>query len=270
MSVISNYFKHINFEQLGMELLSKIGSLILLLVVFVILRRLIKWIFKKTLAKSIALKSNDQGRQQTLMKLCQNGLDYSLYFILAYSVLAIIGVPISSLLAGAGIAGLAIGLGAQGFLTDLVNGIFILIERQYDVGDMVVIQNITGVVTNLGVRTTQLLQLDGTYNYIPNRNITVVSNLSRGNMRAQIDLPIPFTTDLAALHNLIEEVNQEHVPKHPDIVGFPIIQGPRTLVNGQVIYRIDITTKNGRQFDIYTTFFKLYQNALLEAGVIGH
>lgn len=67
----------------------------------------------------------------------ENILNYALYFILIYWVLSILGLPVSSLLAGAGIAGVAIGLGAQGFLSDLVNGFFILIEHQFDVGDVV-------------------------------------------------------------------------------------------------------------------------------------
>lgn len=268
MKLINTYFRTINIEELGLELLSKLASLILLVLGFVILKKILRFIFKKKIFQSKTFNLQDQSRQNTIIKLLQNSLNYSLYFILAYSVLAIIGVPISSLLAGAGIAGLAIGLGAQGFLTDLVNGVFILIERQYDVGDTVIIQNITGVVTNLGIRTTQLLQLDGTYNYIPNRNITVVSNLSRGKMRAQIDLPIPFAIDMDKLQQLIEEINQEHVPNHPEIIGYPIIQGPRTLVNGQVIYRIDFTTANGQQFKVYSQFFKLYQEALRQSGLL--
>ncbi|MGT2866299.1 mechanosensitive ion channel family protein [Streptococcus fryi] len=268
MKLINTYFKTINIEELGLELLSKIASLLLLILSFIIFKKTLKFIFKRKIFKSKAFTLQDQSRQNTIVKLLQNSLNYSLYFILVYSILAIIGVPISSLLAGAGIAGLAIGLGAQGFLTDLVNGVFILIERQYDVGDTVIIQNITGVVTNLGIRTTQLLQLDGTYNYIPNRNITVVSNLSRGKMRAQIDLPIPFAIDMTKLQQLIEDVNHEHVSKHPEIIGHPIIQGPRTLVNGQVIYRIDITTTNGQQFNIYSQFYKLYQEALRQSGLL--
>ena len=162
MKLINTYFKTINIEELGLELLSKIASLLLLILSFIIFKKTLKFIFKRKIFKSKAFTLQDQSRQNTIVKLLQNSLNYSLYFILVYSILAIIGVPISSLLAGAGIAGLAIGLGAQGFLTDLVNGVFILIERQYDVGDTVIIQNITGVVTNLGIRTTQLLQLDGT------------------------------------------------------------------------------------------------------------
>ena len=85
-------------------------------------------------------------------------------------------------------------MGAQGFLSDLVNGFFILLERQLDVGDTVRVTNgpitIAGTVSSVGIRTTQVRDADGTLHFIPNRNIMVVSNLSRGNQRVLIDMPI--------------------------------------------------------------------------------
>lgn len=111
-------------------------------------------------------------------------------------MLSILGVPVSSLLAGAGLAGVAIGLGAQGFLTDVVNGFFILLENQFEVGDSVVIGTVEGNISSVGIRTTQIRGFDGTLHFIPNRNITVVSNKSRGDMRVQIDIPIYAHTDL--------------------------------------------------------------------------
>ncbi|MCC9882215.1 mechanosensitive ion channel family protein, partial [Streptococcus agalactiae] len=113
-----------------------------------------------------------------------------------YWILSILGVPISSLLAGAGIAGVAIGLGAQGFLSDVVNGFFILLENQFDVGDIINVGTVSGTVTNVGIRTTQIHDFDGTLHFIPNRNITIVSNKSRSNMRAQIDIPLFVHTNL--------------------------------------------------------------------------
>ena len=97
--------------------------------------------------------------------------------------MSILGLPVSSLLAGAGIAGVAIGMGAQGFLSDVINGFFILFERQLDVGDEVVLTNgpitVSGKVVSVGIRTTQLRSDDQALHFVPNRNITVVSNFSR-------------------------------------------------------------------------------------------
>ena len=120
-------------------------------------------------------------------------MNYCLYFILIYWILSILGLPVSSLLAGAGIAGVAIGLGAQGFLSDLVNGFFILLERQLDVGDTVRLTNgpitIAGTVSSVGIGRPRCETQMGPWHYVPNRNIMVVSNLSRGNQRVLIDMP---------------------------------------------------------------------------------
>ena len=120
-------------------------------------------------------------------------MNYVLYFFLVYCLLSILGVPVSSLLAGAGLAGVALGLGAQGFLSDVVNGFFILLENQFEVGDAVEVGAVTGLVSTVGIRTTQIRGFDGTLHFIPNRNITIVSNKSRGDMRAQIDIPVSYT-----------------------------------------------------------------------------
>ncbi|WP_153053294.1 mechanosensitive ion channel family protein, partial [Streptococcus suis] len=90
---------------------------------------------------SLKVSTQEIGRQKTISRLVESILNYLLYFILIYCILSILGLPVSSLLAGAGIAGVAVGLGAQGFLSDLVNGFFILIERQFDVGDVVKLTN---------------------------------------------------------------------------------------------------------------------------------
>lgn len=156
-------------------------------------------------------------------------MNYTLYFFLIYWILSILGVPISSLLAGAGLAGVAIGLGAQGFLTDVVNGFFILLENQFEVGDSVVIGLVEGNISSVGIRTTQVRGFDGTLHFIPNRNITVVSNKSRGDMRAQIDIPIYAHTDLDKMMVVIKTVNKDHLEDFPEIVGSPNVLGPQTL-----------------------------------------
>ncbi|MBM7635921.1 small conductance mechanosensitive channel [Streptococcus saliviloxodontae] len=187
--------------------------------------------------------------------------------MLIYWVLSIIGIPVSSLLAGAGLAGVALGLGAKDFLSDLVNGFFILLENQYDVGESVEIGSVTGIVSSVGIRTTQIRGFDGTLHTIPNRNISIVSNKSRGDMRAQIDIPILAHTNLEQMTQVIKQVNDEQVPHFPQIVGAPTILGPKTTPNGQLVFRIDIFVQNGMQSAIYSEFYRLYQEALIADGI---
>ncbi|MFC5631077.1 MULTISPECIES: mechanosensitive ion channel family protein [Streptococcus] len=263
MKIIENYLISWHLEELG----TKLVSLLLLLLLFTLTKRLCHFAFKHTIKKSLAFSQSTPARQKTLVKLIHSALNYALYFILVYWALTIIGVPVSSLLAGAGIAGVAIGLGAQGFLSDVLNGFFILLENQFDVGESIEIGSITGYVSSVGIRTTQIRGFDGTLHFIPNRNITIVSNKSRGNMRVQIDLPVFAHSDLEMISSIITEINQTHLAKHPEVVGPVNLIGPRTLPTGQFIFRVDLFVENGHQQRIYSVFFKLYQEALVAAGI---
>lgn len=269
--IINNYFGKFDFEAILTDLFSKLISLFLLLLAFYLAKKLIHLSVKKIIQPSLKLAKHEINRQRTLARLIENVLNYALYFLLVYWALTILGLPVSSLLAGAGIAGVAIGLGAQGFLTDLVNGFFILLERQFDVGDFVTLTNgsitITGTVYSVGIRTTQVRGADGTLHFIPNRNILVVSNQSRGDMRVQIDLPLAMTVDLEKVYQVIEKVNDQELENYTAVTQAPIILGPQTGSNGQFSFRINIFVENGQQIAIYHAFYRLYQEALLEAGI---
>ncbi|HEO2721442.1 TPA: mechanosensitive ion channel family protein [Streptococcus agalactiae] len=267
MITLEKFIDHLNVEEVLFTFFTKLISILLLIIAFVIVRQVINYLFEKTVNRSLAFSRQKVARQKTLAKLSHNVLNYTLYFFLFYWILSILGVPISSLLAGAGIAGVAIGLGAQGFLSDVVNGFFILLENQFDVGDIINVGTVSGTVTNVGIRTTQIHDFDGTLHFIPNRNITIVSNKSRSNMRAQIDIPLFVHTNLDQISDIVTKINEEYVSKHPAIVGEPTVFGPTTNANGQFVYRINIFAQNGAQFDIYAEFYKLYQKAILEEGI---
>ncbi|HEO0875365.1 TPA: mechanosensitive ion channel family protein [Streptococcus agalactiae] len=267
MITLEKFIDHLNVEEVLFTFFTKLISILLLIIAFVIVRQVINYLFEKTVNRSLAFSRQKVARQKTLAKLSHNVLNYTLYFFLFYWILSILGVPISSLLAGAGIAGVAIGLGAQGFLSDVVNGFFILLENQFDVGDIINVGTVSGTVTNVGIRTTQIHDFDGTLHFIPNRNITIVSNKSRSNMRAQIDIPLFVHTNLDQISDIVTKINEEYVSKPPAIVGEPTVFGPTTNANGQFVYRINIFTQNGAQFDIYAEFYKLYQKAILEEGI---
>lgn len=267
MRIITKYIEQLQIEQVAIDFFSKLISLTLLILFFMLAKRIAEFIFNNTIAKSISLSRQNTARQKTLIKLLHNIMNYALYFVLIYLVLSILGVPISSLLAGAGLAGVAIGLGAQGFLSDVVNGFFILLENQYDVGDSIEIGTVSGNVSSVGIRTTQIRGFDGTLYFIPNRNITIVSNKSRGDMRTQIDIPIYAHTDLEKMTDIIKTVSKENLENYPEIVGIPSVLGPRTNITGQLVFRVDIFVQNGQQNRIYSDFFRFYQEALLANGI---
>jgi len=178
-----SYFDKLDLTSVFENLLTKVISLLILFVLFYIAKKLLHTTVKRIVKPSLKFSNRDAGRQKTISRLLENVFNYILYFFLVYCILSILGLPVSSLLAGAGIAGVAIGMGAQGFLSDVINGFFILFERQLDVGDEVVLTNgpitVSGKVVSVGIRTTQLRGEDQALHFVPNRNITVVSNFSR-------------------------------------------------------------------------------------------
>ena len=270
MTFIQNYLSQFNLDSILTTFFNKALSILLLYLVFFVTKKLVRASVRKLLLPSLKLARQDQGRQKTIMRLVENILNYALYFILIYWILSILGLPVSSLLAGAGIAGVAIGLGAQGFLSDLVNGFFILVEHQFDVGDVVCLTNgpitIGGTIVSVGIQTTQVRDADGTLHFIPNRNILVVSNKSRGDMRAQIDLPLSPRADLEKVSQVIGAVNEKYLPDYPAIKGCQVL-GAQASPSGQFSYRIHLTVENGQQNYIYHTFYGLYQEALVQAGI---
>lgn len=270
MTFFQKYLDQFDMDGILTTVFNKVLSLILLYIVFYVAKKLLRLTIKKILAPSLKLARHDEGRQKTISRLVDNMLNYALYFILIYWMLSIIGLPVSSLIAGAGIAGVAIGLGAQGFLSDLVNGFFILVEHQFDVGDIVRLTNgpitIEGTIISVGIRTTQVRDADGTLHFIPNRNILVVSNKSRGDMRAQIDIPLYPTVDLEKVAQIIEAVNQEQLPAYPAIKTCTVL-GAQASPTGQFSYRVHFLVENGQQKAIYHTFYGLYQEALVQAGI---
>lgn len=270
-NVFSRYIQQFDWSKIADDLFSKLVSLLLLFILFYIVKKILHLSVTKIISPSLKLSKQDVARQKTITRLIENLLNYVLYFLLIYWVLSILGLPVSSLLAGAGIAGVAIGMGAQGFLSDLVNGFFILLERQLDVGDNVRLTNgsinIAGTVISVGIRTTQVRDADGTLHFVPNRNIMVVSNLSRGDMRVLIDIPLYAQTDLDEIYRIISKVNEEAVPEHPEILKEPDVLGPQMASNGQFNFRISMIVQGGMQVSIYHIFYRLYHEALLREGI---
>ena len=262
MNILQKYIQQFNFEESLMLLISKGIKLLILLIIFLLSKKIINFLFKHTVGRSLSWTIQTSDRKKTIEQLVHNCMHYILYFFLVYWLLSILGVPVSSLLAGAGLAGVALGLGAQGFLSDVVNGFFILLEDQFEVGDSVEVGAITGLVSTMGIRTTQIRGFDGTLHFIPNRNITIVSNKSRGDMRAQIDIPVYTSTDINKVTSIIQQVNKDNIENYPEIIGSPNIIGLTSKPSGQLVFRVDIFTKNGQQVHIYAEFLKLYNEAL--------
>lgn len=263
---LSSWQKYINqnkLQQLGDHLFKIIFQIIILSVLFIIL----KHIGDKLIPRLFERKDNTNGRLQTLNTLTHNAFAYIIIFFYLYGFLSILGVPVGTLIAGAGIFSLAIGFGAQGFVKDIINGFFILMEQQFDVGDNVTINNISGTISAIGLRTTQIRSADGTLNFIPNHSIAIVSNHSRNDMRVLINLHIFPNSDLEQINQIIQRINNTLKPQHPEIKSGPTILGVKDLGDNDLVFQVLMYVKNGTQGNIQSIFLQAYLAQLSAAGI---
>ena len=157
LNAIQRWWSNIDWEGLIALIIQKAIAIALLILLFIVLTKIANFSIKQ-MFKNYQRTKTTEVRLTTLKTLVLNVTYYTLAFFFIYALLSILGVPVGSLLAGAGIAGLAIGLGAQGFTNDLLTGFFIIFEQQIDVGDYITLANlnIEGTVTQVGLRLLQI------------------------------------------------------------------------------------------------------------------
>lgn len=222
--------------------------------------------FGRKIIKRYLDKHNDKlvlsKRSQTISALVNSLFRYTMVFFYVYSILTILGIPVGTLIASAGIFSLAIGLGAQGFMSDLVNGFFILSEGQYDVGDNVEIGTETGTVTQLGLRTTQIVTTDGTLIFIPNRQISIVRNLTHGGIGLNLDMNLDADTDLKLLSSLLDQADEKLTDLHDKLVSGPTLIGVVGQQGQTITYRVHFQVKPGFEGKIRQAYWQAYLQCL--------
>ena len=169
------------------------------------------------------------------------------------------------LLASAGVAGVAIGLAAQTIVKDMINGMLVLVEDQYNVGDWVTIAGATGTVESMSLRKTTVRGGDGSLYLIPNSQITVVTNQSRDFSTTTLNISVDFSADpdkvIALLQKVVSEVRQE--PAYKDIfLGDPQVLGVDQIKGSEVIYPITVKTQARQQYDALREMQKRIRIAL--------
>jgi len=166
---------------------------------------------------------NQKG--ETLVPLLHSVCQYVFYFGSGVTMLSVLGIPTSPILAGAGILGLAGGLGAQSLVTDVVSGFFILFETQYLVGDYVTIGDASGRVEAVSIRCTHVRDDQGRVHIIPNGQIKGVTNYSKDYVVAEVDLVVPFDTNLDDVQRAMTEAGWRLRQEHQEVLGATVIKG---------------------------------------------
>lgn len=151
----------------------------------------------------------EKKREDTLIKIFNNILGILISVIIILTILPELGVDITGLLAGAGVIGLAIGLGARSLIQDYLTGVFIILENEYRIGDVVCLDGTCGLVQDISLRKTVLRDLDGTEHHVSNGTIKKVSNLSKEFARVNLNVGIAYDSDLDRVIEVVNRIGKE-------------------------------------------------------------
>ncbi|HEY2039630.1 MAG TPA: mechanosensitive ion channel domain-containing protein [Edaphobacter sp.] len=245
---VSNIFSR-NWHQYAVSFVwDKVPRLLGVLIVVFVLLRLVQF-FVKRLQHRAGLQVGNFHRAAQLRTMASilRATSYGVIGFLAFlQILTIFNIPYEPLLASAGILGVGIGLGAQSIFKDMLNGIFILLEDQYNVGEVVSIAGLKGTVEDLSLRSTRLRDGDGTLYMIPNSQIATVSNQSRDYSVAQLPVSVDASANpnhvMDLLRGLAQEVRDDSAFKDV-VISDPEVLGVNAIQGREVIYLIQIRVR---------------------------
>lgn len=201
-------------EKLAPWLLSHGITIILLIVGAIIVKKVIGTFMEKAVRAAVRPNSHSSQdaelrREDTLIQIFSTTLNIVIAIITALMVLQEFGIEIGPILVAAGIVGLAFGFGGQYLIRDIISGLFIILENQYRIGDVVSFDNASGTVTEITLRKTTLRDLDGTVHHVPHGEIKKVSNSTKDFSRINLDLGISYNTDLEHVISVVNKIGNE-------------------------------------------------------------
>lgn len=219
----------------------KLISALFLLIVLIIIKRLGRKIIKKAFAVKInpleKIADGAKKRKETVEKLALNTWKYSISILGLFAIIGIF-IPLTTLIAGAGLITFAFTLASQSILSDIVKGFFIVFEDIFSVGDLIEVEGFTGTVLEIGIRSIKLQLGTGEIVNIPNSNIRNTINYSVSGSRAILDINLPYDVDLEKALKLLEDIADQALEKYSQIVSRPVVLGVQSLENDQVVIRI--------------------------------
>lgn len=254
---------------LGSSILFSIALLIVGYILTKIVNRLINNFFKYK-SKS-RLKGSDK-RNQTLINVLQNGATIFIWFFVVVAILETFSIPVATLLAGAGVVGLALGFGAQSLVKDMITGFFIILENQFDKGDFVRVNTsgttvAEGEVLSLGLRSSRIQGYEGELYMIPNGTINEVVNFSRYNSISYLDMNFSIQENLDTVESMIDHYFEEHWREEAVLVEQPAILGVQDIQQGEATIRIMLTTQPMEHFGATRRTRKRLKQYLESEGV---
>jgi small conductance mechanosensitive channel len=249
--------------------------IVLIAILALVINRLLKRLIVRTVRATVKSDENtspdaEKKREDTLIRIFTGALNIIIIIVALMMILGELGIEIGPLIAGAGIVGLAVGFGGQYLIRDIITGLFLMLENQYRIGDVVDIEGLSGAVEDISLRKTTLRNLDGTVHHIPHGSITKVSNLSKDFARVNMDMGVAYSTDIEQLIRVINETGKELAadPAFSDsIISPPQFLRVNEFADSAIVVKILGDTKPLKQWEIAGEFRKRLKYAFDREGI---
>jgi moderate conductance mechanosensitive channel len=209
-------------------------------------------------------------RAHTLAGIVRVGAVIAIWLLAAFTLLDQMGVRVGPLLAAAGVGGIALGLGAQSLVRDLIAGFFILAEHQFDVGDVIEVAGVAGRVEGVGLRTTTLRNVDGRRHVVPNGEIRISTNMTKEFSRYMVDLPMPYDEDPERVAEIARAVAERmrSEPEYRELITGPVeVLGVDDFADSAVTLKLYLETEPGQQWTVGREYRRRLKLALEEEGI---
>lgn len=209
-------------------------------------------------------------RTRTMGSVLNGFAGWTIGIIVVLMVLADVGVSVTPLIASAGILGAALGFGAQSVVRDVLNGLFMVFEDQLGVGDIVNVGEVSGVVERLGIRVTEIRDVDGTLWFVRNGEILRVGNYSQDWARVVVDLPIPYESDIDAVKDTLLQAAKGFSAKpewRRKVLEDPEVWGLESISAEALVVRLVLKVRGGEQWTAKRALHEDLKTALDRAGI---
>lgn len=224
--------------------------------------------------KRLQVEDNQAGRSlhrsRTLALVSRSALGIVVWTLAVLQILLVLGFDLGPLIASAGIAGIALGFGAQSLVRDFLTGFFVLLEDQYALGDAIEIDGAAGVVERFTFRLTSVRALDGTLHHISNGQIKLVSNSSAGWSKAIIDVGVAYDEDLVKVRSALDRAGSalaEDPQVGPLMIGPVEFLGVETFGKSEVVVRVALKTVPGQRVTVARAYRERLKKTFEREGI---
>lgn len=216
----------------------KILYCIIVMIVCYLAAKISKWLISKVFSTKNKIVIKNPRKAETIKSVTSSVFKVGIYVIAIFMILDELNVPSTSIAAVSGSIAVAIGLGAQNLVSDVLAGIFVLIEEQFNVGDIIEISGCTGTVEKVTMRTTVLRGFDGTVYIVPNGSITTITNKCKDYMNAAVDIGIDYEEDTDRVIEILKDEMSSAFKEIKGLLEEPDVLGVVSIDNWTVTIRV--------------------------------